>query len=89
MLDADWAMFGIGMPMTPELGQALPGALDGLVTAMEPWAADGGYFNFAERACDVEAILPAETCERLAEVKRAWDPDDLIRANHSLAMTPA
>jgi FAD/FMN-containing dehydrogenase len=75
----------IGMPMTPELGQALPGALDALVGAMEPWAADGGYYNFAERACEVDAILPGDTCSRLAEVKRAWDPDDLFLANHSLA----
>ena len=37
---------------------------------MEPWAADGGYFNFAERPCDTDAILPADVCARLAEVKR-------------------
>jgi hypothetical protein len=84
-IDASYAVFGIGMPMTPELGQALPGALDALVGAMEPWAADGGYYNFAERACEVDAILPGDTCSRLAEVKRAWDPDDLFLANHSLA----
>jgi hypothetical protein len=88
-LDAAYAVFAVGLPMTPELGEALPPALDGLVAAMAPWAAEGGYFNFAERACDVDALLPAETCERLAEVKRAWDPDELIWANHSLAMAPA
>ena len=58
-LDADWAMFGVGMPMTPELGQAIEGHLDRFDEAMEPWAADGGYFNFAERPCDADAILPA------------------------------
>ena len=42
---------------------------------MQPWAAEGGYFNFTERPCDVDAILPAEVCARLAEVKRKWDPD--------------
>ncbi|MFL5870865.1 MAG: hypothetical protein ACJ75R_07265 [Solirubrobacterales bacterium] len=55
----------------------------------EPWAAEGGYFNFAERACDVDKILPAETCDRLTEIKRARDPDGLIRANHAVALTPA
>jgi hypothetical protein len=88
-LDADWALFGVGLPVTPELGQALPGALDGLVSAMEPWAAEGCFYNFAERPADVDSILPVETCERLAEIKRVWDPDDLIRANHSLAVAPA
>ena len=44
-------MLGIGVPMTPELGGALPGALDRLHDAMEPWSAEGGYLNFAERSC--------------------------------------
>ena len=35
---------------------------------------------------DVDALLPAETCKRLAQVKRNWDPDDLILANHAVAL---
>jgi hypothetical protein len=88
-LDASFAMFGIGLPMTPELGQAIESHLDELHDTMQPWASEGGYFNFAERPCDVEAILPAETCSRLAEVKRSWDPDGMILANHALALDPA
>ncbi len=88
-LEAEFVMLGIGVAMTPELGEALPGALDRLHDAMEPWAAEGGYFNFAERPCDVDALLPPETCERLAEVKRRWDPDGLIRANHAVSLAPA
>jgi hypothetical protein len=88
-LDAAFVMFGLGMPMTPEMGGGIEKALDDLDEAMQPWAADGGYFNFAERPCETEAILPADTCKRLAEVKRKWDPDELIRANHAVSMTPA
>jgi hypothetical protein len=88
-LDAAFAAFGIGMPMTPELGQAIERHLDLLVDTMEPWAAAGGYFNFAERPCDVDAILPEEICSRLGEVKRRWDPDDVIRANHALSLASA
>ena len=88
-LDASFAMFGVGLPMTPELGQAIESHLDELHDTMQPWASEGGYFNFAERPCDVEAILPAETCSRLAEVKRSWDPDGMILANHALALDPA
>ncbi len=88
-LDAGFAMFGVGLPMTPELGEAIEGHLDELHDTMQPWATDGGYFNFAERPCDVEAILPPETCSRLAEVKRTWDPDGMILANHALAPAPA
>jgi FAD binding domain len=88
-LDAEFAMFGIGMPMTPELGQAIEGHLDALHEAMAPWAADGGYFNFAERPCDADAILPPETCKRLAEIKRRYDPDSRILGSHAVSLDPA
>jgi FAD binding domain len=88
-LDAEFVMLGIGMPMTPELGQAISGHLDRLHEAMTPWAADGGYFNFAERPCDADAILPAETCARLAAVKRRWDPAGTIVANHVVSLDAA
>jgi hypothetical protein len=84
-LDEEFVVFGIGMPMDPALVQPINGALDRLSGAMEPWASERGYFNYAERPGDVESLLPAETCERLAQVKRTWDPDDRIMANHSLA----
>ena len=82
-------MLGIGMPMTPELGQAIEARLDSFDEAMAPWIADGGYFNFAERPCDIDAILPAETCARLAEVKRRYDPDGTIVANHAVSLDAA
>jgi FAD binding domain len=88
-LDAGFVMLGVGLPMTPELGEAIERHLDHLHSAMQPWVADGGYFNFAERPCDVEAILPPETCSRLAEVKRSWDPDGMIVANHPLSVAPS
>jgi hypothetical protein len=88
-LDGAFVMLGIGMPMAPDMGEAINAQLDTIADAIKPWAAEGGYFNYAERACDVDAILPADTCERLGEVKRSWDPDNRILANHSLALTTA
>lgn len=84
-LNGAFVMFGLGVPMGPATPEAIDGDLDRLHAAMEPWGGEGGYFNFAERACNVEAILPPEVCERLRAVKRRWDPDGLIRANHALA----
>jgi len=88
-IDADFAMFGVGLPMTPELGEAIEERLDRFDDAMRPWAADGGYFNFAERPCDADAILPPEVCERLTGVKRRYDPDNMIASNHPVAIAPA
>ncbi len=85
-LDAAYVMLGVGVPMTPALGEAIGRNLDELCDALAPWSGDGGYFNFAERPCDIDAILPAETCARLREVKDRWDPDGIVRANHALSV---
>lgn len=88
-LDAGWVMYGIGMVMGPEMGEAVSAGLDRMHEAMEPWAADGGYFNFSDRPCDTDAILPADVCSRLADVKRQWDPDGRIFGNHAVSLGPA
>jgi FAD/FMN-containing dehydrogenase len=88
-LEGDFLMLGIGMLMDPALREPITGALDRLADAMNPWAAEGGYLNYAERPCEVDSLLPADTCKRLAQVKRNWDPDDLILANHSVALATA
>jgi hypothetical protein len=88
-LDGEFVMLGIGMVMDPAMKEPIAGQLDKIADAMKPWAAEGGYYNYAERPCDVDAILPAKTCERLAHVKRSWDPDNLILANHSVALATA
>ena len=88
-LDGEFVMLGIGMLMDPALKDPIEAQLDKLADAMQPWAAEGGYYNYAERPCDVDAILPDATCRRLAQVKRSWDPDELIRANHSVALATA
>jgi hypothetical protein len=88
-LDAAYVMLGIGMPMTHELGETIEDRLERLGDAMEPWAAEGGCFNFAERPCNANAILPADVCTRLAEVKRHWDPEATIVAGHPVALEAA
>jgi FAD binding domain len=87
-LDAGFATYSVGMPMTPELGAAIPAHLAKIEQAMGPWAA-GHYYNFTERPCDVDAILPPDVCARLAEVKRKWDPDGRIVANHAVSLGEA
>jgi len=85
-LDAGFAMYGVGMPMTPELGEAIPAHLARIEQTMRPWRADGSYYNFVEGPCDVDAILPPDVCARLGEVKRKWDPEGRIVANHAVSL---
>jgi FAD binding domain len=88
-LDAGYVMLGIGVPATPELGEAIEDRLERLGDAMDPWAAAGGYFNFAERPCNADAILPVDVCSRLAEVKSHRDPEGTIVGAHPAALEVA
>ncbi|HEY6551482.1 MAG TPA: FAD-binding oxidoreductase [Solirubrobacterales bacterium] len=88
-LETEFVMYSVGMPMTPELGAAIPQHLAKIEQTMQPWAGEGSYYNFTERSCDIDAILPAGVCARLAEVKRKWDPDGMIVANHSVSLETA
>jgi FAD/FMN-containing dehydrogenase len=85
-IDADHVLYSVGMPMTPELGEAIPAHLAKIEETMKPFGAGGAYFNFTEAPCDLDEILPAEVCDRLREVKRRWDPDGRVVANHSVSL---
>lgn len=84
-LGAGFAMYSVGMPMAAGMDEAIRNHLAQIEETMEPWIA-GSYFNFTERPCDVDAILPPETCARLAQVKRSWDPSGRILANHTVSL---
>ena len=83
-LDAGFAMFGVGMALDPEMKQAVEAHAATVKAALAPWAADRGYFNFADRPQDGEGLYPAETYRRLAEIKADVDPEELFRATHPI-----
>jgi FAD binding domain len=49
-------------------------------------AAQGTGHGAAPLAPLVDAILPPDVCARLGEVKRKWDPDGRIVANHAVSL---
>lgn len=83
-LDCEFVFLGIGLPMSPELGEAINRQLDTVCKALEPWSTDGCYFNFADRPADVGTLFDADTLARLRDVKRGYDPDDVVRGNHAI-----
>ena len=58
--------------------------VDGLVAALHP--APGAYVNFLgdEGPERVHDAYPSGTWERLAEIKRRYDPDNLFRRNQNV-----
>jgi hypothetical protein len=83
--DAQFAFFGIGIPMTPEMGAAVEARLDTLLEVLAPWRSERSYMNFVERPTKGGRGLFAEQAyARLRRIKQAVDPRELIRANHPI-----
>jgi hypothetical protein len=81
-----FALFGVGVPMTPERGVALDAALTRLIGAMAPWSTGTRYINFAERGGDASAGYGPGVYPRLQAVRRAWDPEERFVASHRIAV---
>jgi hypothetical protein len=81
-LDGGFLFFGVGLPMSPEIGEAILRRAGEVREALSPWAAERAYLNFAERPTDAETAFPPEVYRRLQETRAKYDPDDLFCANH-------
>jgi FAD/FMN-containing dehydrogenase len=83
-LEAKYAMFAAGIIPTPELRDLVSGQLATVKQAMAPWAARHMFLNLAGTRGPMDAFWAAPAFERLRAVKAAVDPDNLIRANHTI-----
>ena len=81
-----YALFAVGIPMTPELGAALARALPAAIQAMAKWDAGTAYMNFAEtHDADPASFYSAENYARLRRVKAEVDPAGVFRGNHAIS----
>jgi FAD/FMN-containing dehydrogenase len=81
-LDAAAAVFGIGITPDPAADLAVRRSVDALHRGVAGWAASATYLNFAERPKTAMTLFGAAAHARLQQVKLAYDPHDVIRANH-------
>jgi len=84
-LNADFALFGVGIAMTPEMGAAVAAQVEVIREALAPWEAETTYLNFAEREVAGDRIFGPYAHHRLRAVKTAYDPADLFRSNQPVA----
>jgi len=83
-LDQAFLTHGVGTIMDPSAATAINTQLDVLADALKPWDSGVGLANFVDVPTDARTFYPPETFDRLQEVKRRYDPDDLFRANHPI-----
>ncbi len=81
-LAGEYALYGVGIPMAPEMAGAIDAHLDRVIEAVEPWSAGRDYLNFAERPGDASGAFSPEAYQRLRGIRTRVDPEDLFQANH-------
>lgn len=81
-LAAAFVVFALGVPVIPEMTEAIDGTLVEMTRALRPWSTGVSYPNFADRATTTEALHGDGVAERLHAVKAAWDPEELFVSNH-------
>jgi Berberine and berberine like len=82
-LPGEIAVFGLGVAPDPALVPAVEAQIDGVISAVAPYRA-GVYPNFVEQPADASAFFDPATWTRLRQVKAAWDPEDVFKADHRI-----
>jgi Berberine and berberine like len=83
-LTDEFALFGVGIVMGPEMGQAIGAHIERVTERMAPWSG-GAYLNFCERKGGGAArAFDAASLARLRDVKARYDAGNLFRSNHPL-----
>ena len=88
-LDGSFAFFTAGVPMGPEVAEAIEARIDALKQALAPWSRGKPYLNFAERRVAIGDAIGAEAFARLEGIKASVDPDGLFRSGHAFAPATA
>jgi FAD/FMN-containing dehydrogenase len=83
-LDGEYAMFAVGMAMTPEMAETTDADVRRIQSALEPWSTAHKYFNFSESSGDGDEQFDPETYRLLQEVKDRYDADEMIVSNHPI-----
>jgi FAD/FMN-containing dehydrogenase len=88
-LRGDYAMFGVGVPMSEELAAASKEAFGRVGEALAPYESGRPYPNFQEKPTETARMFEDDAYSRLCAVRSAVDPDGVFRANHALEAAAA
>ncbi len=83
-LDAEYMVFAVGIPMTPEMAEGIERDIARLHRALARWDSGRMYLNFAEEPRSGRSLFGEDGYARLRRVKTEVDPDNLFHANHQV-----
>jgi FAD/FMN-containing dehydrogenase len=81
-IDGKFVLFGVAIAATPEMGAAGHADAVALAQALSPYSSGRDYLNFVETPVDMQRSFPADTWQKLVDVRSAVDPSGLVVANH-------
>ncbi len=82
--DAEYLTFGVGLVMSDSDYETHRAALAAHAEAFAPYENGRQYLNFTEEHTDPARFYTPHAYRRLRATKRAYDPENVIRANHSV-----
>lgn len=83
-LAGDYAMFAVGVVMSPDAYGEVLGQAEGVSNALAPWDAGTRYANFEEKSVDTRLFYDEDTFRLLRALRTEWDPSGLFLANHEI-----
>jgi FAD/FMN-containing dehydrogenase len=84
-VSAEVLVYGVGMPVSAEVGTAIERALAAVEERLTPWiATPRTLLTFDERALGLRALFPPAVADRLANIIAAYDPDGRFVANQTV-----
>jgi FAD/FMN-containing dehydrogenase len=84
-LDASFLTFGIGTVFDEQTYRANHERIELLAAALAPYDTGRQYLNFTESPTDPARFYTPDAYRRLRAAKAKFDPENLFRANHSIA----
>ncbi len=82
--EGEYLMFAVGIAPTPEAKAVVEASVQEVLAAIEPWAAEHTYLNFAETRRKAATLFSSLSYHRLRRIKAVVDPTDRIRSNHPI-----
>jgi hypothetical protein len=81
---AKYLMYAVSMAPSLESQRAVGAQVTTVKQAMAPWAGQHMFLNFADTRRSPDTLWTAPALKRLRAVKARIDPDNLLRANHTI-----